>query len=56
MAKKFDQLITSLKHPYQVLEDRTKIVTTPLKPVDIYNMDDVATLFFKVFFYPKYYD
>ncbi|XP_063699187.1 protein Smaug [Culicoides brevitarsis] len=43
-----NDLMTGVKQPHQVLEDMTTIVTTPMKPVDVYNKDDVATLFYKV--------
>lgn len=42
------ELMTGLKQPHQVLEEMTNIVMTPMKPVDMYNKDDVAALFFKV--------
>lgn len=43
-----EELMNGLKQPYQILEELTNIVITPMKPVDTYNKDDVAALFFKV--------
>lgn len=41
-------LMTGVKQPHHVMEELTNIVLTPMKPVDMYNKDDVAASFFKV--------
>lgn len=42
------ELMAGIKQSHQVLEELTSIVVTPMKPVDMYNKDDVAALFVKV--------
>lgn len=42
------ELMTGMKQPYQMLEELTNIVMTPMKPVDMYDNENVGTLFFKV--------
>uniref|UniRef100_A0A336LB92 Protein Smaug n=1 Tax=Culicoides sonorensis TaxID=179676 RepID=A0A336LB92_CULSO len=48
LAQMEKDLLSGVKQPHHVLEDLTNIVLTPMKPVDMYNKDDVAALFFKV--------